>query len=154
MERADVPSVEGEVVFLTIWFKRLMGSPRLIVWLGLFVFLYALLARRMLQLWAIPAFFTQPGAVEGLVVLDSLEFDRIAKRKAAEIVSLGWLAWELKPEGQFPAGMASVFYALFGPAPTSMGEAGRDRCLQEFLDEKMLKSTESLYLNLVAQAYY
>ena len=35
-----------------------------------------------------------------------------------------------------------------------IGEAGRDRCLQEFSDEKMLKSTESLYLNLVAQAYY
>ena len=120
MERADVPSVEGEVVFLTIWFKRLMGSPRLIVWLGLFVFLYALLASLILQLWVIPAFFTQPGAAEGLVVLDSLEFDRIAKRKAAEIVSLGWSAWELKPKGQFPAGMASVFYALFGPAPTRM----------------------------------
>lgn len=100
--------------------KRLAESPRLIVWLGLFVFMYAWLASLLLQLWVIPTLFTQPGAAEGLVVLDSIGFDRIAKEKAAEIVSIGWSAWELRPQQQSPVGIASFFYALFGPTPASM----------------------------------
>ena len=33
-----------------------------------------------------------------------------------------------------------------------MGEAGRNRCLQEFSQEKMLKSTESLYFKLASRS--
>ena len=100
--------------------KRLTGSPWLLVWLGLFVFVYSWLASLLLQLWVIPTLFSQPGAAEGLVVLDSIGFDRIAKAKVAEIASLGWSAWELKPQWQLPAGIASLFYTVIGPSPTSV----------------------------------
>jgi len=107
-------------VLMMSWLKRLTGSPRLLVLLGLFVFAYAWLASLLLQLWVIPTLFSQPGAAEGLVVLDSIGFDRIAKAKVVEIASLGWSAWELKPQSQSPAGIASLFYTVLGPSPTSM----------------------------------
>jgi len=100
--------------------KRLTRSPWLLVWLGLFVFVYSWLASLLLQLWVIPTLFSQPGAAEGLVVLDSIGFDRIAKAKVAEIASLGWSAWELKPQWQLPVGIASLFYAVIDPSPTSV----------------------------------
>ena len=99
--------------------KQLLKSPRLLVWLGVFVFGYSWFASLCLQLWIIPSLFSQPGAAEGLVVLDSIGFNRIAKEQAAEITRLGWSAWELRPQGQSPAGIASLFYALFGPSPAS-----------------------------------
>ena len=105
---------------MTSWLSRLNGAPWLTIWLGLFVFLYAWLASLLLQLWVIPTLFSQPGAESGLVILDSIGFDEIAKAKAAEIVSLGWSSWELKPRSQSPAGIASFFYAVFGPSPASM----------------------------------
>ncbi len=102
------------------WLKRLIGAPWLLVWLGMFVFAYAWLTSLLLQLWVIPTLFSQPGAAEGLVILDSIGFDRIAKAKVVEIVSLGWSAWELKPQSQSPAGIASFFYAVFGTSPSSV----------------------------------
>lgn len=102
------------------WLKKLAQSPWLIIWLGVFVFLYSWFASMLLQLWVIPALFSQPGAAEGLVVLDSIGFDQQAKAQAAMIASLGWSAWELRPQGQSPVGIASVFYVLLGPTPASM----------------------------------
>ena len=100
--------------------RRLIDSPRLLLWLGLLVFVYSWLVSLCLQLWVIPHLFSQPGASEGLVVLDSIGFHRIARDKAAEIARLGWSAWELRPEWQMPAGLASVFYAAWGSSPSSM----------------------------------
>ncbi len=102
------------------WLKRLTEQPWPLVRLGLFVFVYAWLAGLLLQLWVIPMLFSQPGAAEGLVILDSIGFDRIAKGKVVEIASFGWSAWELKPLSQSPAGIASIFYTVFGPSPTSV----------------------------------
>lgn len=47
------------------WLKRLIGSPRLLVWLGLFVFASTRLVSLLLQLWVIPTLFSQPGAAQG-----------------------------------------------------------------------------------------
>lgn len=120
MERIDVSGVAGEVVHIMNWLKRLTGSPRLLVWLALIVFMYSWLVGLLLQLWVIPTLFSQPGAAEGLVILDSIGFDRIAKAKVVEIANLGWSAWELRPYSQSPAGIASLFYAMFGPSPYSV----------------------------------
>jgi hypothetical protein len=120
VERADVPGVARTVVLMMNWLRGLTESPRLLVWLGVFVFVYSWFASLCLQLWVIPSLFSQPGAAEGLVVLDSIGFDRVAKEQAAEIAKLGWSAWELRPQGKSPAGIASVFYSLFGPSPSSM----------------------------------
>lgn len=102
------------------WLTKMSNSPRLVIWLGVSVFAYSWLAGLLLQMWVIPSMFSQAGASEGLVVLDSIGFDKIAKEKASEIVSLGWAAWELKPQFQSPAGIASFFYVMFGPVPTSV----------------------------------
>jgi len=102
------------------WIKRLMESPRLLIWLGIFVFAYSWIASLVLQLLIIPILFSNAGAAEGLVVLDSTGFHEHAKAKAAEISSFGWSAWELRPHGQSPVGIASVFYVIFGSAPISM----------------------------------
>lgn len=120
MERTNVSGLAGEVVLKMTWLKRLTGSTWMTGWLGLFVFLYAWLASLLLQLWVIPTLFSEPGAAEGLVILDSIGFDAIAKAKVAEIASLGWSSWELKPQSQSPAGIASFFYAVFSPSPTSV----------------------------------
>ncbi len=101
-------------------FQQFIESPRLLVWLGMLVFGYSWLISLCLQTWIIPSLFSQNGATEGLVVLDSIGFDQIAKAKAAEIASVGWSAWELRPHVQAPAGIASVFYVLFGPSPSSV----------------------------------
>lgn len=100
--------------------KRLVNSSNLMCRLAIFTFAYSWLAGLCLQLWLIPLLFSQSGSVDGLVILDSLGFDRIAKEKAAEIASLGWSAWELRPRTNSPAGIASAFYVLFGPSPSSM----------------------------------
>lgn len=102
------------------WLMKLNSSHRLLPWLGVIVFAYSWFAGLLLQLWVIPTLFPGPGAVEGLVVIDSTGFNEIAKAKAGEISRLGWSAWELRPQWQSPAGIASVFYAVFGPVPTSM----------------------------------
>lgn len=100
--------------------KRLSVSQIATVALGLFVFGYAFLVSACIQLWIIPQLFSQAGAAEGLVVLDSIGFDQVAKAKAAEIAVSGWSAWELRPQWSFPAGVASAFYAVWKPLPLSM----------------------------------
>ena len=140
------------------WLKRLIGAPWLLVWLGMFVFVYSWLASLLLQLWVIPTLFSQPGAAEGLVILDSIGFDRIAKAKVAEIASdiypmnhivvggeTGLLANPAEPE----AFAAALIDLLENPELAHrLGEAGRRRCQQEFSEEKMMQSTESLYFSL------
>ena len=98
--------------------RRLTDSPRPLLWLGVLVFVYSWFASLVLQLWLIPTLFTQPGAAEGLVVLDSIGFDRKAKMLAEVINTLGWSAWELRPGGQSTVGILAALYALFGPTPT------------------------------------
>jgi glycosyltransferase involved in cell wall biosynthesis len=60
----------------------------------------------------------------------------------------GLLANPAEPE----AFAAALINLLENPALAQrMGEAGRRRCLQEFSEEKMLNSTENLYLDLVGR---
>ncbi|MDG1143906.1 MAG: hypothetical protein P8N92_04515 [Burkholderiales bacterium] len=99
---------------------RTLNSSRLPLLLSIFVFLYSLSASLLAQLWFIPTFFTQSGASEGLVILDSLGFDRIAREQVEAMQIFGWSAWGLRPEGQSPAGILSVFYYLFGSSPLTI----------------------------------
>ena len=100
--------------------KNIMMQHRATIALGILVFSVTLCLSLVLQLWIIPAIFNSPGASEGLVVLDSIGFDEIAKSKASEISAQGWSAWELRPSGQSPAGIASIFYVLLGKTPVSV----------------------------------
>jgi len=89
---------------------------------GSVIFFYALFTGLGIQLVLIPVFFPHFDLGDGMFVLDSSGFNQIAKSKAAEIVSQGWGAWQLRPgeQPQSPAGIASVFYALITPKPYSV----------------------------------
>lgn len=48
---------------------------------------------------------------------DWLGFHQLAESQAHEIVRLGWGEWRLSPGGHAPAGIASMFYAIFTAEP-------------------------------------
>lgn len=102
-----------------IFLRRIVASPNVILFLGIAVFVWTWFLSLILQLWVIPHFFSHAGSNEGLVILDSFGFHEQAKQKAAEISTLGWSVWELRPYGQSPVGFASAFYVFFGTSPQS-----------------------------------
>ncbi len=88
--------------------------------LGLIFFVYSLGAGVAIQAYFVPKIFPQFDLGEGLIILDSTGFNQIAKVKANEIKERGWGAWELRPRALSPAGIASIFYALWTPKPYSL----------------------------------
>lgn len=87
---------------------------------GFIFFLYSLVVSVAIQTFVVPKLFPQFDLGEGIIVLDSTGFNQIAKTKAAEILENGWKKWELRPQAQSPAGIASIFYVLLVPKPYSM----------------------------------
>jgi len=84
----------------------------------LLFFLYPLFVGFFVQLVALPHLFPSLHAGEGLLQGgDWLYFHRLAKDLAERIRAEGWRAWELRPEGQAPAGIAAIFYVFFGAKP-------------------------------------
>ncbi len=100
--------------------SQLSSDMRVVLYFGLGVFVYALLVSFLLQTVVIPRVFSSPDTVRGLVVIDSIGFDGVARVKAEEIARNGWSAWELRPSGHMPAGIASIFYAIWKPVPYSV----------------------------------
>ena len=99
---------------------QLSSDMCMVLYFSLGVFVYALLVSFLLQTVVIPRVFSNPDAVRGLVGLDSIGFDGVARVKAEEIARKGWSAWELRPDGHVPAGIASIFYAIWKPVPYSV----------------------------------
>ena len=62
----------------------------------------------------VPQFFPTADVGAGFTTPDSTGFHQIAVRQAEIIRQGGWTKWSLFPENHFPAGYASVLYALFG----------------------------------------
>ena len=83
-------------------------------------FIYALSAGLFIQLYVIPVLFPHFNFGDGLAIMDSVGFDKIAREKAIEISREGWRAWELRPQLQSPAGIASFFYTHWTPKPYSL----------------------------------
>lgn len=82
------------------------------------LFLLSLLIILMVQLVLLPHIFPQWHAGSGLLIGgDWVSFHREAVLVAERIEVEGWSAWELRPKGWLPAGIASAFYALFLPQP-------------------------------------
>jgi len=100
--------------------KMTVTETRLMILFGVVCFIYALSAGMLVQVYLIPKVFPNFDLGDGLLVQDSSGFNSIAKVKSAEILAMGWGAWELRPQGQSPAGVASVFYALWTPKPYSL----------------------------------
>jgi len=85
----------------------------LAIWL-LVVFIYAIIAMAVAREILIPYMFTSSlnGNIEG----DPQYYNLLALKKAAEIKAQGLMAFELRPAGQGPAGIASLGY-LLGVSP-------------------------------------
>jgi hypothetical protein len=84
---------------------------------GLF-FLYPATAALFVQLILLPLLFPQWHAGEGMLAGgDWYGFHQLAVSLAEKIQAQGWSAWELRPQGQAPSGVAAIFYVLFFPHP-------------------------------------
>lgn len=85
---------------------------RISAFLFIGVFLYSILimgvSRKLIIPWALPE-FSEDGEIFG----DTLYFRQLAEIKANIIKKEGMGAFELRPEGQGPAGLGSLFF-LFG----------------------------------------
>jgi len=79
--------------------------------LFLFAVCFVISAGLMIQFWIVPALFDAPSTAVGLMPgIDVFGFHTIAVQQAEVIRANGWQMWELRPEGQGPAGVASIFY--------------------------------------------
>lgn len=89
-----------------------------------FTVLWVVAGGLLLQLIVLPFVVPEVHRGHGLIAdLDSLGYHAIGAEQAKQIREQGWGAWELRPDGklpiggQFPAGLASVLYALTYPEP-------------------------------------
>ena len=81
------------------------------IWL--LFFSYPAILALLVQLVILPYIFPTWNAGHGLLVGgDSIGYHRTATELAQKIRIQGWSAWELRPQGQSAAGIASAIYAL------------------------------------------
>ena len=86
--------------------------------LWLIFFLYTVVVAVLVQMVLLPHVFPAWHGGNGLLVGgDWLTFHQIAVDLAEEIKTTGWSAWDLRPQGQAPAGIAAAIYALTVPQP-------------------------------------
>ena len=98
-----------------MWFK-FAHRPLLFAWCVFF--LYASALALLLQLLILPLGFPSIHAGNGLLLGgDWVGFHKLGGVLAQRIKLEGWAAWELSPSGQSPAGIAAIFYTLFGSHP-------------------------------------
>ena len=84
-----------------------------------YFFLYTFCISSAVQFILLPYIFPSLHAGNGLLTssLDSIGFHRIAVNLADKIRTQGWAAWQLRPSGQVPAGIGSIFYFFTLPDP-------------------------------------
>lgn len=75
------------------------------------VFIYAVVAMVVSRELVIPR---MTSSINGHIAGDPQYYHSLALKKAEEIVRLGWARFELRPEGQGPAGVASLLYLVVG----------------------------------------
>lgn len=91
-------------------------TPSLGIWLAFWA--YTAFVALLVQFILLPYFFPQWHAGNGLLAgLDSVSFHHIAVNLSLDIKAHGWSVWQLRPEGQAPAGLAAAIYALTVPKP-------------------------------------
>ncbi|QYK50471.1 MAG: hypothetical protein KF701_08725 [Anaerolineales bacterium] len=83
--------------------------------------MYTLLAGFLVQFLLLPYIFPQWHAGDGLLIgIDATQFHSIAMETYKTLISAGWQDFILYPSGQVIAGIAGIFYFIFGPTPASM----------------------------------
>jgi len=93
------------------------NNRQLFALLFLGVFIYANVALVISREIVIPNFAS---SINGHIAGDPYYYHTLAIKKAEEIKTMGWREFELHPEGQGPAGIASLFYLIW-KNPYSMG---------------------------------
>jgi len=93
--------------------------PNLSIWLGFFMVTVTMIL--VVQLILLPYIFPNWHAGDGLVRGgDWVSFHRVAIQMAERIDLEGWQAWEIRPRGWMPAGVAAAVYALTWPKPWTL----------------------------------
>lgn len=89
---------------------------------GLFAFMYAMLASLAIQLVILPYVFPQLHAGNGLLLgRDWVGFHEQAVAQMQKMALGGWSEFRLRPDGDNAiTGVASFFYFLFGPHPWTL----------------------------------
>lgn len=82
------------------------------IWVA--AFLYTCIVSAFIQFILLPVFLPDLHAGGGLFIglPDCLGFYRLAAELAEKIRTFGWAAWEFRPQGQAPAGIAAFIFAL------------------------------------------
>jgi hypothetical protein len=89
------------------------------VWIVTFAYVVAV--GLLVQLYLLPQVVPTWHRGEGLMVrTDSYAFHTMAADLARRIESEGWSAWELRPDGQAPAGIAAAVYVFTAPKPWTL----------------------------------
>src|SRR5262249_7723224 len=95
------------------------GAPYWRLWGGIFA--YAAVAALLVQLVLLPHVFPAWHAGHRLLLGgDWLYFHALAAALAPRIPAQGGAAWELRPQGQPPSGIAAAIYALTLPEPWAL----------------------------------
>jgi len=85
---------------------------------AIIAFCVALASGLLIQLTVLPIWLPGLHGGNGLLLgSDSGGFHRLAVDLAFKMHYEGWGAWELRPHGQAPAGIAAILYYLFVPSP-------------------------------------
>lgn len=88
-----------------------MKNFRVLVWIFIGASFYALMVMTISRELVIPHFI--PSAVEGHIKGDPYYYHLLALKKSKEISTAGIKRFELRPEGQGPAGVASLAYLVY-----------------------------------------
>lgn len=89
------------------------------IWILTFLFTASMAL--FFQLVVLPLWLPGLHAGNGLLVGgDWIGFSRIASDLVETMAREGWSAWKLRPERQSPAGVAAIFYFLFGVHPWTL----------------------------------
>src|SRR5438034_661829 len=89
--------------------------------LFIFTVLWVIVGGLILQFVILPYVIPWAHWGHGLITdLDSLGYHVYAVEQADAIRQHGWDAWQLRPEGHFSSGIASVLYVLIYPEPWVM----------------------------------
>lgn len=79
-------------------------------------FLFTLASSAFFRMVVVSHWLPELNLQSGFSVPDSVGFHRLALEKVKQIELVGWQAWELRPQNQFPVGVASLLY-LLSPSP-------------------------------------
>jgi len=117
-----------------------------------YFFLYTFCISAAIQFILLPYVFSYFHAGNGLLTssLDSIGFHRIAVDLADKVRLQGWSVYQLRPGGQSPAGIASIFYFFIIPDPrifipiTSALHASAALILFKFVDLLLKNKAKSI----------